>query len=269
MLASWAFSGNRCRGFPHLCWPALIGLLSVYHAAHAGLRAHAAATGEQPALTVTACNIEATFHVREKTLAAQAAIVLKASGPVTAVPLELNPLLTLEAAELDGHPLQVIRSRTPASARLLVVLPQPRTGSFSLTFRYHGSLRLPANSADYWTDRGLLLTDDSRCIPCSTRGHLRRTAWNCASLPASSPSLPEPRSAGSPQMRPPLSGRPKRRCPHALLPSSLPHRPAAAATLLRISNSVSRFRRRIFSPKRDRDCSTCSPATGTGSDGRF
>src|SRR5579884_2524486 len=165
MLASWAFSGNRCRGFPHLCWPALIGLLSVYHAAHAGLRAHAAATGEQPALTVTACNIEATFHVREKTLAAQAAIVLKASGPVTAVPLELNPLLTLEAAELDGHPLQVIRSRTPASARLLVVLPQPRTGSFSLTFRYHGSLRLPANSADYWTDRGLLLTDDSRWYP--------------------------------------------------------------------------------------------------------
>lgn len=165
MLASWAFSGNRCRGFPHLCWPALIGLLSVYHAAHAGLRAHAAATGEQPALTVTACNIEATFHVREKTLAAQAAIVLKASGPVTAVPLELNPLLTLEAAELDGHPLQVIRSRTPASARLLVVLPQPRTGSFSLTFRYHGSLRLPANSADYWTDGGLLLTDDSRWYP--------------------------------------------------------------------------------------------------------
>jgi len=143
----------------------LIGLLPVYHAGHARLRTPPEPFGAPLEPRVTAYRIEATFDLRERNLTAQATIALETKTRLTAVPIELNPSLTLEAAELDGHGLTVIRSHMPGSARLLVLLPQPLTGSFSLTFRYHGSLQLPANSADYWADRSVLLTDDSRWYP--------------------------------------------------------------------------------------------------------
>src|SRR5579884_3106367 len=166
MLSSRSSCGNRaCRRFPSLWWPALIGLLPVYHAGHARLRTPPEPFGAPLEPRVTAYRIEATFDLRERNLTAQATIALETKTRLTAVPIELNPSLTLEAAELDGHGLTVIRSHMPGSARLLVLLPQPLTGSFSLTFRYHGSLQLPANSADYWADRSVLLTDDSRWYP--------------------------------------------------------------------------------------------------------
>lgn len=143
----------------------MIGLLPVYHAGHARLRTPPEPFGAPLEPRVTAYRIEATFDLRERNLAAQATIALETKTRLTAVPIELNPSLTLEAAELDGHGLTVIRSHMAGSARLLVLLPQPLTGSFSLTFRYHGSLQLPANSADYWADRSVLLTDDSRWYP--------------------------------------------------------------------------------------------------------
>lgn len=129
--------------------------------AASGSRAWAQPTPWQP----IAYQITAHFDWQRRRLSATATVRLQAAHPVSIVPVELNPGLQLESVRLSGQPLAVSVSRHPGSTRLLVRLPQPPSGECSITFSYSGSLRLPRNGADYWTDTGALLTDDARWYP--------------------------------------------------------------------------------------------------------